>query len=370
MKESKWRKWLYWASFAVFVIVIYKLLDNFSGVGDWLKDLVGVLMPFGIGTLIAYILYFPARKIEKLFEKIKFIHKKARTLSVLTTYILAILIIVIIINFILPILSQSIVDLANNLPGYYRNITAYVESQPENSFLNQIGAKDIIESLEKIDFKEIISLENLITYIKSALGIVNVLFSAFVTFIVSIYILIERKEILEFLKKLVQSFFSDKTYESIAKYFSKTNEVFYKYISSQILDSVLIGTILSIALLIMDVKYAVLLGFMIGLFNIIPYFGAIIATIIALLIIVLTGGVSQALWAGVVILVLQQIDANIINPRIVGNSLRLSPILIIFAVTVGGAYFGVLGMFLSVPIITILKIIVDDYIEYRKELRN
>lgn len=372
MKESKWKRWLYWASFAVFVIVVYKLLDNFQGVGSWMKELIGVLMPFAMGTLIAYILYFPARTIEKLFQKnkIKLIRKKARTLSVFTTYAIAVLIIVILVNFIFPVLSQSIVDLANNLPGYYKNITEYVEQQPEGSLLNQIGAKDIIASLEKINFKEILSLENMVTYIKGALGIVNSLFSIFVTIIVSVYVLIERSQILDFIKKLVQSLCKTKTYENISKYFAKTNEVFYKYISSQIIDSVIVGFMLSIAMLIMDVKYAVLLGFMIGLFNIIPYFGAIIAVTIALIITVLTGGFTQALWVGIVIIILQQIDANIINPRIVGNSLTLSPLLVIFAVTVGGAYFGVLGMFLSVPAITVLKIIVSDYIEYKRKLTD
>ena len=149
------------------------------------------------------------------------------------------------------------------------------------------------------------------------------------------------------------------------KYFEKTNEIFFKFISSQILDGIIVGIILSIAMSIMGVKYAVLLGFMIGLFNIIPYFGAIIAVIIAIIITMFTGGIAQAVWTAIIIIILQQIDANIINPKIVGNSLRLSPILIIFAVTVGGAYFGFLGMFLSVPIIAVLKILLQDYIEYK-----
>ena len=113
---------------------------------------------------------------------------------------------------------------------------------------------------------------------------------------------------------------------------------------------------------IMKVKYAVLLGFLIGLFNIIPYFGAIVAVIIAVIITIFTGGFIQAIWLAVVVVALQQIDANIINPKILGNSLNLSPILVIFAVTVGGAYFGVLGMFLGVPVIAFIKIILEDFI--------
>lgn len=116
----------------------------------------------------------------------------------------------------------------------------------------------------------------------------------------------------------------------------------------------------------MGIKYAVLLGFMIGLFNLIPYFGAIIAIIIAGLITVLTGGPSQALWMVIVVTIIQQIDANIINSKIIGGTLKISPLLVIFAVTVGGAYFGVLGMFLAVPVAAVLKELLNDYIENKK----
>ena len=104
---------------------------------------------------------------------------------------------------------------------------------------------------------------------------------------------------------------------------------------------------------------------MIGLFNLIPYIGAIIAVVIAGIITLLTGGVSQAIWMLVIVTILQQIDANIINPKIVGNSLQISPLLVILAVTVGGAYFGIIGMFLAVPIIAVIKVIIEDFINYR-----
>ena len=110
-------------------------------------------------------------------------------------------------------------------------------------------------------------------------------------------------------------------------------------------------------------KRQVLLGFLIGVFNLIPYFGAIIAVIVACVITIFTGGFVQAIWVAVVLIIIQQIDANIINPKILRDALEISKILIIFAVTVGGAYFGVLGMFLGVPAIAVIKMMLDDYIE-------
>ena len=159
------------------------------------------------------------------------------------------------------------------------------------------------------------------------------------------------------------SLFSEKRCKTIDGYFVKGNEIFFKYISSQVIDAIIVGIIMSIALSIMGVEYAILLGFMIGLFNLIPYFGAIIAVALTAIITIFTGGISQAIWVVIVLVILQQIDANVINPKIVGDALDISRILIIFAVTVGGAYFGVLGMFLGVPVVGVIKMLIDDYVE-------
>lgn len=177
--------------------------------------------------------------------------------------------------------------------------------------------------------------------------------------------MIERAQIIQFLRKCANAIFEDKTYKNIDKYFNHSNEIFFKFIASQFLDAVVVGILVTIAMSIMKIKFAPLLGFMIGLFNMIPYFGAIIAVAIAALITLITGGFAQTVWMLIVVIILQQIDANIINPKIVGKSLKISPLLVIFAVTVGGAYFGVLGMFLAVPVIAVIKIVVEDYIELK-----
>ena len=159
--------------------------------------------------------------------------------------------------------------------------------------------------------------------------------------------------------------FKEKTYKNMDKYFNNSNEIFFKFIASQFLDAVVVGVLVTIALSIMGIKYAPLLGFFIGLFNMIPYVGAIIAVAISAIITLITGGVSQTIWMLIVVIVLQQIDANIINPNIIGQSLKVSPLLVIFAITVGGAYFGMLGMFLAVPVIAIVKIVIEDYIDLK-----
>lgn len=356
-------KWFYWFTLLVAIVIVYKILDNFTGIGEWVAELIKVIKPFLMAILLAYLLYIPARKIEALYRKNKVLSKKARGLSVATTYILAILIIALLIKILVPMLSDSIGELASNLPGYYDSAIKYIEELPEDNILKTEAVQNAIKKLQQIDIAKLLDLDNLTMYLEKVIGIANGIFSAFVTIVVSIYILLERAEIVNFVKRLNRSIFTEKKCQAIDRYFEKGNDIFFKYISGQIIDAIVVAIIMSVALTIMKVKYAVLLGFLIGVFNLIPYFGAIIAVIVACLITIFTGGFVQAIWVAVVLIILQQIDANIINPKILRDALEISKILIIFAVTVGGAYFGVLGMFLGVPAIAVIKMMLDDYIE-------
>ena len=308
-------------------------------------------------------MYIPCRKIESLYQKNRCLKKIARGLSVATTYLLVFIIILLLIKTILPTLSESVLDLAEHIPLYYDEAIKYIESLPEDGVINGEMILEPIEQLSEIDITQFFSPENIIKYVQRVIGIASGLFSIFVTVIVSIYILLERADIVKFIQRLNSSLFSEEKCKEINKYFMKGNEIFFKYISSQVADGILVGIVMAIALLIMKVKYAVLLGLFIGIFNLIPYFGAIIAVALTAIITIFTGGITQAIWVVIVLVILQQIDANIINPKIVGDALEMSKILIIFAVTVGGAYFGVLGMFLGVPVVAVIKMILDDYID-------
>lgn len=370
-KNKSWLKWIYWFTFAVAVIIVYKTLDSFNEISNFIQNLFNILMPFVIGVLLAYIFYIPSRKMESIYKKskLKIVSKKSRGLGIFTVYLIVIILCILIIKFVLPNISQSVTDLLENLPTYYNNTLQTIENAPEDSILNKINAEEIIKGLQEINVSKIFNMETISQYAKGVINIATGIFDFFVAIIVSVYILLERKEILNFGRNLSSAIFKHKTYKNLGLYFRKTNDIFFKFLSSQLIDSILVGIILSIALVIMKVKYAVLLGFMIGLFNMIPYLGAIIAVVIAVLITLLTGGLSQAIWVTIVVVILQQIDANIINPKITGTSLEISPILVIFSVTIGGAYFGILGMFLAVPICTVIKIFILDYIDYKNKIK-
>ena len=361
------KKWLYWFSLGVAIIIIYKALDNFGSIMDVIGKFFNILSPFLVGIFISYLIYIPCKSIERAYSKskIKFIKKKARVLSVLTVYLIILLIILILINVILPIVFESVVDFITSIQSYIETAIQKYNNLPENSVFKGELAKEAIKNIQSIDLKQYLNVDKLIEYIVSAINAVTSIFDIFVAVIVSVYILVERTQIIKFLKRMANAIFRDKTYRHIDKYFNNSNKIFFKFIASQFLDAVVVGILVTIAMTIMGIKYAPLLGFFIGLFNMIPYIGAIIAVGISAIITLITGGLSQAIWMLIVVIILQQIDANIINPKIVGQSLKVSPLLVIFAVTVGGAYFGMLGMFLAVPIIAVIKILMEDYINYK-----
>lgn len=376
MEEIKqgWKKRISWLLIALTVVIVYKMLDNFSNVTEWFGTFFRILKPFFAGLLISYILFMPCKKIENALSKskLKFVKKKARGLSVIATYIIFVLIMVIIINCIFPVLKESIVELVSNIPGYYETLVNKYKELPEDSVLKSDVIKDKMTELSNIDMKQFLSINNekIIEYVKNIINIFSGIFDVFVSIIVSVYILLQRTAIMKFLRRFARAIFKKNTYEAVNKYFTKANEVFFTFISSQLLDAVIVGILTTVAMLIIKVKYAPLIGFTIGLFNMIPYIGAIVAVGIGILITFITGGLGKAIAMAIVVIILQQIDANIINPKIIGVSLEVSPLLVIFAVTVGGAYFGILGMFLGVPIAVVIKTVLNDWIYNKNKFRD
>ena len=376
MEEIKqgWKKRISWLLIALTVVIVYKMLDNFSNVTEWFGTFFRILKPFFAGLLISYILFMPCKKIENALSKskLKFVKKKARGLSVIATYIIFVLIMVIIINCIFPVLKESIVELVSNIPGYYETLVNKYKELPEDSVLKSDVIKDKMTELSNIDMKQFLSINNekIIEYVKNIINIFSGIFDVFVSIIVSVYILLQRTAIMKFLRRFARAIFKKNTYEAVNKYFTKANEVFFTFISSQLLDAVIVGILTTVAMLIIKVKYAPLIGFTIGLFNMIPYIGAIVAVGIGILITFITGGPGKAIAMAIVVIILQQIDANIINPKIIGVSLEVSPLLVIFAVTVGGAYFGILGMFLGVPIAVVIKTVLNDWIDNKNKFRD
>lgn len=370
--KNRGKKWLYWFSLGVAIIVIYKALDNFGDVMGVVTSFFDIITPFLVGIFISYLLYMPCRKIEEVYtkSKSKFISKKSRTLGILTVYLIIIILLIILINFILPVVFESVKDLINNIQSYYEITIDNYNNLPDDNILKSDMVNDTIQNIQNLDIKQYFKLDKILEYLIGAIDAITGIFDVVIAFIVSVYILAERRQILDALKKIAEAMFKERTYKNIDKYFNNSNEIFFKFIASQFLDAIIVGVMVTIAMTIMGIKYAPLLGFMIGLSNMIPCVGAIIATVVATIITLITGGLSQAVWMLIVVITLQQVDAHIMNPKIIGQSLKISPLLVIFAITVGGAYFGILGMFLAVPVIAVIRILVEDYVDYKTTMKK
>jgi len=231
-------KWIYWFSFAVAVIAVYKTLDNFSMIGVWLKNLINVLMPFIFGTLIAYLLYVPCRKLEHIYAKAKrtkIIAKKARPLSVFTIYFIVIILLIVSFNFLIPVIANSVIDLVNHSQEYYNSAMKNLENMPEDSILKNEIVTDIINSVRNINIKQFINMDKLAEYAKGAIDIATKVFDFFVAIVVSVYILLQRREILDFIRKMGQAILKENTYKNMGKYLHRTNDIFFNFLAGTLI---------------------------------------------------------------------------------------------------------------------------------------
>ncbi len=241
-KSENWKNWIAIFTVGLLLILVYKLLDNFTQIGEWIGTLFSVLTPFLVGLLIAYLLYMPCRGLENLYKKTKkknFINKHARALSVATVYIIATLIIVIVLIFVIPAIIDSAIEFVSNIQNYYNEALQAIDQLPAESFLKSEIVTNAIAKIQNIDLERFTNLESIINYLKGAFNIVNGIFSAFVAFVVSIYILVERTQILSFLKRLAKAIFKKDTY--LRSFILRLNSNYIK-ISFSISESILISS--------------------------------------------------------------------------------------------------------------------------------
>lgn len=326
-------------------------------------------MPFFYGFIIAYLLNIPCSALERNFKRSKsvFWKKRARSVSILIVYVLLIVIISITMNIIIPSLQRNITDFIVNFNTYYNNAIAAIKQLPiENTEV----LDTILETLtSKISLKillESIGLTNILSSLNVVFGLTSVIFSGVIAIITSIYLLVETHNFKNYMSHVSRLFLPRKTREVIGKYGNIISESFKKFIACQLLDSCILGIITTIEFSVLGSRHAVALGMMLAILNIIPYFGSIFGSIIAVIVVASTNGIGTGLITAVVLLITQQIDGNVIQPKLMGNSFSLSPALIVIGISIGGSVAGVWGMILAIPIVNIVKQITDDMIAARE----
>lgn len=365
-RMKKYRDYLIFFIFAVAVIIAYKFFDQIGVLFGYLSTLMSILSPFIIGLLIAFVLYIPVTKLENLIKKIKkpFFPNHARGLSVAAVYLIAVGLIAVILWMIIPKLASSLMDLINRLPAYFDTAVNLIkEYVPANLF-------NIDSALEGFTPDKIMSyfdLSQLSTYAQGVFKFGTTVVNIFIAAIISVYMLLGKESLLRMLNRMLFAFIPKKGANVIVTYGRMIANTFYKYIYSQCLDAMIVGIACVIVFTIARVPYAALMGITVGVANLIPYFGAIISGVGVVLITLLSGEPVKAVVIAILILVIQQLDANIMQPKIVSNSVGIKPLYVLFAITVGGGLFGITGMIIGVPVVAVLKEIIENLMEYMEQ---
>ena len=371
-KSRKFKLLLPYFLFALALIVIFQATTELGLFIRYflyiLSRIWSIVTPFVYGFLLAYIINLPFGGFQKLFGKVKvkFINKRKKNLALIFSYIIFFAILFLIPYIAVPYISRIISFFVANLPAYYERLWYYI------NHLNSLEWFEFYISQERIlgmlhGLFQNISIENIVTPVTALFGVGTAIFTGFLAFISSIYILIEKEKVKRFLCRVLAAFAPAKLCSAAIDYTGRLNRNFKRYIFTQTIDGLILGSIVTIQLLIMRSPYALVLGIMLGIINYIPYFGSIIGTIIAVIIVTFTQGLVIGGIAAVVLLITQQIDGNIIQPKLMGGSFSLSPFLIIVSITVGGAFAGIFGMIAAIPIVAVLKDILESIISHREK---
>lgn len=362
------KKWLWYFSIPAAAILLYKLYDNFQAALGLVGTLVSIFAPFVGGFVIAFFLYRPSLWLENRMLALegKAWKKLARPLSLSTVYLALLGVLALVVYLVIPILWDSITDLSKSLPGYVADTQTSLERLfAPGGLFEGLNLKDTFNNvLDRITamLSDLLTAENLLAAAKSVTSIATSLVNIVLSFIVSIYMLSGREYLTVAFKNFIGLFVKPRTLGAAQSYGSRIATIFYRYFYGAFLDALLVGVVVSVGLTIFRVPYAVLLGMSVGLLNMIPYFGAIIGGVSVGLITLLTTNFYTALGVVVYIVVIQQIDANIIQPRVVGESVGLRPIFVLLSITLFGGLFGFWGVFLAPPLMAIVQLFVREAI--------
>ncbi len=359
------------------VAVVFKYNVFFSYVNKIIKVLAPIIWGLVIAYLLNPIMKFIERKLDKFVFKKKKRPKASRAIGIAGALIIMLGVIAAIVGSIVPEILGTLKNFVANLTDYFANLQTFLtdrisdtlEKNPElekffNSEFNNI--QEFIISFvnqNKIKLDGIFSENGIIASVTdSAWSFIVGLKDCVLGIFVSIYLLYSKETFLAQCKKLVYAFFSEKKRGHILSVTSRANSTFINFISGKALDSLIIGILAFIGLMVLDIRtYAVLLSVVIGVTNMIPFFGPFIGAIPCALLILLTTPEKTLIFV-LFIFILQQFDGNILGPKILGNSLGLSTFWIIFAIFVGGGLFGFIGMVAFVPLFAVVYSIISEVI--------
>ena len=354
-------------------VVTYLTISNFEFIISIFSKLFNAMFPFILGIALAFILNIPMTKIETFLNNTqKNKNKKIPTRGIsITLSLIIFLLFIIFVSFeLIPELVSNIESLIKSIPGIINDIKIYLtnllseypdmQKQILNMFNNNTSFNDLLMTL----------LNNVVN---GSIGFISNFISSLITIFTSIvfaiYMLAQKEYLIKGTKRIIKAYLPDKTYEKVIDIGRLSNQTFTKFVSGQCLEALILGCIFFVLLTIFRFPYALLISVITTITALIPIFGALIAIVIGGILIATINPLQALLFIGL-FLIVQQIEGNLIYPRVVGKSVGLSPIWTLLAVTVGGSLFGIVGMLIGLPLASILYAIFKKDLSFRLKEKN
>lgn len=381
MRRINWnKKYTTISVYAVIVFLIcfsiYKITDDWITTKHFFSNVISVLSPFLLGMLIAYFMNPLVNFIEnKFLSKIKFGNfqlkslRKKRFLSILISYFVFFSLFFILLGIIIPQLISNILEFINAFPNNFAHFMEYLKKLSfsfngstyslDIDYINSFFNNRLPSSFENLTKVLTNIIPSVIVFTKNfTFGILNVI----VAIIISIYLLSNKESGANGAKKTVIALFPSSASTAILETAAYSHKVFSSFFIGKVLDSVIIGILCFFILVVFKIPFALLISVIVGITNVIPYFGPFIGGGIGFIFLLIVNPVS-ALGFLIIVIILQQFDGNILGPKILGDSIGLSPFWIIFSIILFGSMFGFIGMLLGAPFFSIIKTLFDRYID-------
>lgn len=375
-KFSKNNKYYTIALYTIAVVtvcsLIIRVIMNWESTSSTISHALKVLYPFLFGLLIAYFLNPLSKVLDHFLNRFfKDRHTGIRKgLSILLSYIIVLGLIITVLFYIIPQIIDSLTQITSFVnsaqSGYNQFMDKVLELESTHPEWDLSGINDAMEEIpDKIINIITKAIPTIIpTIYNTSMSLISGFLNVIIAIIVSVYMLIDKNRLIFNAKRVIYAIFGQKTGDKLLHTGSECNRIFSSFIIGKLIDSLIIGILCFIAMSILKLPYALIISVIVGVTNMIPYFGPFIGAVPGILLLLFVS-FKYALIFTVLIIVLQQFDGLYLGPKILGESTGLRPLWIIFAITVGGSIAGVLGMFLGVPTLAVIAYILNYFIEKR-----
>lgn len=345
------------------------VLINLSNILGFLGNFVSIIKPFIIGLGIAFTTNLLVKlyedKLIPLIDKKNILSKYKRSISIVLSILTLLILFWALLVFVLPQFVDSIKILLDSIPEYMKSLEEFVAPYVSSTeILNTLWENLVSAWKDILQFAGQFLGQSITGIINTTFTITSGIFTSIISFVIAIYMLISKEQLILGLKKVIYAIFNKKIAEKIIHVVKISNVTFSKFIGGQCIEAVILGVLCFIGMMILRMPYSILISVIIGATNIIPIFGPLIGTMPSVFILLMIDP-SKALAFIVFIIVLQQLESNLIYPKVVGGSIGLSAIWVLFAITVGGGLFGLIGMLLGVPTMAVIYRLVKDSIDDR-----